>query len=148
MKIDSNDRFYDEIGIDIIPEINDTKLNMMQLLVLIDEWQRTYHFDKGVLIFQNKENLTNIQFNNNSLHKISKHTRGVQNLPKTLMHPTEIWSRWGDLKQMIVLRNYILIGQNISYICMTKDGIVTNAFAVTASLLNRYRRGLLMIRAK
>ena len=127
-------------------ELNDTRPKMFELLNIVDEWQKTYHFDKGIIVFQNKENFTNIRFNNNSLHEIAKHTRGVENLPETLMQPDEIWARWGDQKQLIVLKNYILIGSNISYIVQTKDGIVTNAFAVTASLIDRYRRGLLMIR--
>ncbi len=128
-------------------ELNDTKPKMFELINIVDEWQRTYHFDKGILTFQNKENLTNIRFNNNSLHEISKHTRGIENLPETLMHSDEIWSRWLDpKKQLVVLRNYIKFGSNINYVVSTKDGVVTNAFAVTASLVDRYRRGLLLIR--
>jgi len=34
---------------------------MFELLNIVDEWQKIYHFDKGIIVFQNKENLTNIR---------------------------------------------------------------------------------------
>jgi len=127
--------------------LNDTKPKMQELLVLVDEWQRTYHFDKGIIVFQNKENLTNIRFNNNSFHEIAKHTRGVENLPEALMRPDEIWSYWDDpKKQLSVRRNYILLGSNGNYVVKTKDGIVINAIFVVDSLIDRFRKGLLIIR--
>jgi hypothetical protein len=127
--------------------LNDTKPTMQELFAIFHEWQKDYHFEKDVITFQNKEQLANIRFNNNSFHEIAKHPKGAENLPETLMNPTEIWSRWNDPKdQMVVLRNYILIGQNISYICSTKDGIVIDAFACTASQVSRYRKGLILLR--
>jgi hypothetical protein len=127
-------------------EINDSKPQMLEILNIVDEWQKTYHFDKGIIVFQNKENLTNIRFDNNSLHEISKHPRGVENLPETLMNPDEIWSRWGDQKQLVVLRNYIKFGSNGNYVVQTKDGIVINGIFVVNSLIDRFRKGLILIR--
>ena len=127
-------------------QLNDTKPTMQELFAIFHEWQKDYHFEKDVITFQNKEQYSNIRFNNNSFHEVAKHPRGAENLPETLMNPNEIWARWGDEKQMIVLRNYILIGQNISYICQTKDGVVIDAFAATASQISKYRKGLILIR--
>jgi hypothetical protein len=59
------------------------------------------------------------------------------------MNPTELWSYWDDpKKQYDVCRNYILIDEKSSYIVQTKAGIVTDAFTIVPSKLNRYRKGL------
>lgn len=142
-----NNRFTDPISIKKINKLNDTKPSTFQFINLIDEWKKTYHVDKrDNIIFQNEENLTNIKFDNHSFHAISKNTRGAENLPETLMNPSEIWARWGDKKQMVVIRNYILFGANGNYVVTTKDGVVINGIFVVKSLVDRYRRGLLMIR--
>lgn len=127
-------------------KLNDTKPSTHEILAIIDEWNKKYHSDKGTIIFQNKENFSNVRFDNNSLHAIMKNSRGMENLPETIEHPTEIWARWAGKKQLDVLRNYILIGENGNYVVQTDKGIVVNAFFVVNSLLNRYRKGLLMIR--
>jgi len=127
-------------------KLNDTNPNTHEAIKIVDTWREKYHTDtKGNIIFQNKETLSNIFFNNHSFNLI-KNRRGLDNLPETLTNPSEIWSYWDDpKKQIVTMRNYILFGSNISYICQTKDGKVINAFGVTASLVNRYRKGLILI---
>jgi hypothetical protein len=127
--------------------LNDTKSSILEAIKIVDSWREKYHTDtKGNIIFQNKEQLTNIFFNNQSFHVISKNTRGFENLPETVIHPDEIWARWGDSKQLIVLRNYLKFGENINYCVQTRDGIIINAFAVVDSLVDRYRKGLILLR--
>ena len=140
-------RFSDIPTVISLPKLNDTKPSTHELLVILDEWQKKYPFQKEVIIFQNKEWLSNIRFTSNSFHELQKHSRGAENLPGTLIHPTEIWSYWDDPKvQMVTWRHYILIGSNISYIVKTKDAVVMDAFAVTASQVSRYRKGLLLLK--
>ena len=129
-------------------KLNDTRPSTFQFINIVDEWKKTYHIDsRGNIVFQNKMSLANIRFDNHSFHNISKNsTRGVENLPETLANPTELWMRWGDESQTVVIRNYILIGSNFSYLCQTKDGIVTNGFSVINSLLSKYRKGLLLLK--
>jgi hypothetical protein len=126
--------------------LNDTKPNMHQLFSITGDWEKGRHVTKGVIYFQNKETLANVKFTSDSFHTISKNPRGVENLPDCVENPSEIWSFWDDpKKQMVTMRNYILIGSNISYICQTRDGVIINAFGITASRLDRYRKGLLLL---
>lgn len=114
------------------------------ILNIVDSWREKYHHGtKGQVIFQNKTTLTNIVFNNNSLHEIQKHDKGFEYLPTTLTGPDEIWMSWGDAKQRVVLRNYIMFGK-ISYVVQTRDGVVTDAFAITKKGANKYRKGIVI----
>ncbi len=128
--------------------LNDTKPSMHEFLAVTDGWRKDFHVDKlGVIVFQNKEMLTNVRFTNQSFHAIAKHSRGVENLPLAIQTPSEIWSYWGDVQQSITMRNYILFGSNITYICTTKDGVITDAQGVTPSRANSFRKGLLLWKA-
>jgi hypothetical protein len=114
------------------------------MLNIIGEWRTKYHHDnKGQVIFQNKDTLTNVVFTNQSLHQIQKHDKGFEYLPKAITSPNEIWMSWGDAKQRVVLRNYILFGK-ISYVVQTRDGVITDAFAVTKKGANKFRRGVVI----
>jgi hypothetical protein len=128
-------------------KLNDTKPTMHQLFAITNDWEKDRHVSKGIIYFQNKETFANVKLTAGSFHTISKNPRGVENLPECIEHPTEIWSFWEDPeKQIVTMRNYILIGSNISYICQTRDGVITNAFGVTPSRLNRYRKGLILLK--
>lgn len=128
-------------------EINLTKPNMLQILSIIDEWKGKYHHDKSNVIFQNKKLLTNIVFDNHSLHTISQNNpTGFENIPDALINPSEVWSYWQDSKnQDIVIRHYILIGEKKCYICITKMGVIQNAFVFDLKRLDQYRKGALML---
>jgi hypothetical protein len=129
-------------------KLNDTKPSTFQFINIIDEWKKTYHVNaRGEIVFQNKESLANVRFDNHSFHNISKNSRGVENLPETIQQPTEIWMRWEDeIKQDVVLRNYILTGSNFSYICQTRAGVVVNGLTVVNSRVDKYRKGLLFLK--
>lgn len=109
------------------------------------EWRRKYHRDgKANLIFQNKATLTNVRLGDLALHKISRHSKGMENLPRTIQRPTEIWSLWEDPEnQRVVLRNYILYGK-ISYVVQTRDGDVYDAFAISRRQANKFRKGVIL----
>ncbi len=127
--------------------INDTKPTTLELMNLHNEWSEKYHTEKdGTIIFQNKKQLSNIRFDNHSFHALTKNSRGAENLPECLMNPDEIWAKWGNKEQTIVLRNYLLFGENITYICQTKDGVFTDGFGVTPSQVDKYRKGLILLR--
>lgn len=108
---------------------------------LINEWKGKYHTTtQGNIIFQNKQVMSNVVFTHNSMHKIQAHSKGVEQLPETIMTPDELWSRWEDVKtQRIVLRNYVMGG----YVVQTRDGIITDAFATAQ--VNKYRVGALVV---
>jgi SPP1 gp7 family putative phage head morphogenesis protein len=115
-----------------------------QVMTIVNQWKDKYSTDKkGNVIFQNKDTFTNVILNNIAIHHIQKHPRGFEGLPNTIENPDEIWGMWGDEKQMIVLRNYITFGKTASYIVQTKDGIITDAFAVSNGSLNKFRKGLI-----
>jgi len=128
-------------------KLSDTKPTMQQFLNITDEWRKDYHVDKhGVIIFQNKTLLANIRFTNDSFHEVAKNPRGAENIPNTVISPSETWSYWGDANQRVTLRNYILFGSNGNYVVQTKDGIIQNAFFVVNSQIDKYRKGLILLR--
>ena len=116
------------------------------LLNIVESWKQKYHQDKmGDLVLQNKELMANVKLTNNGLHEISKHSRGFENIPDVVMHPDECWGSWQDPKtQRVVLRNYIKFGK-VSYLVQTKDGIITDAFAVNNASCNKFRKGIPLI---
>ena len=127
-------------------KLSDTKPTMHQLIAVTDDWRKDNHVDKhGVIIFQNKEQLSNIRFTNDSFHSVAKNPRGAENLPETVKQPTEIWSYWGDASQKVVMRNYILSGSNGNYVVTTKDGLIISGIFVVNSSLDKYRKGLILI---
>ena len=119
---------------------------MTHFVNVISRWQRDYHVDnRHNLVFQNKKTLTNVRLSTGILHEISKHSRGFQNIPQAIISPTEIWSKWEDPgEQRRVLRAYILMGR-ISYVVMTLDGQVLDAFAVPNKAINKYRTGVILL---
>lgn len=108
---------------------------------LVNEWRGKYHINsKGDIIIQNKTTMANVVFTHNSMHRIQEHSKGVDDLPDTIMTPDSIWSKWEDVKtQRVVLRNYI----RGNYIVQTRNGIITDAFATAQ--VNKYRVGVLIV---
>lgn len=119
---------------------------MFQMLQLVDEWRKEYHHDKTKVIFQNKELLTNVYFTDHSLHSI-KNSKGLERLPETITEPNEVWSYWKESeKQDIAIRNYIKFGEKNNYLVQTEKGQIIDAFIVINSDLNKYRKGLILIK--
>lgn len=106
----------------------------------VNKWRHNYHTDHaGTVIFQNKETLTNVRFTNKSMHVIQGHSKGVEQLPDTIIHPEEIWSWWKDAKdQKDVCRAYI----KGNYVVLTEAGQITDSFLVRSA--DKYRRGCLI----
>lgn len=117
---------------------------MHHLLRIVDEWRNEYHTKpNGDIVFQNKQLMSNIFFTSASLHTIAKHSTGFENIPMVLTSPDEVWMRWEDTKsQQVVLRNYIKFGK-MSYVVQTRNGVVTDAFAVTNTAANNFRTGVI-----
>lgn len=126
------------------PEILDAK-GLHYLMQITQEWRDKYPKNNhGDIIFQHEPTFANVVFTTKSLHTIQAHSRGVENIPETIMHPDELWSLWEDPKtQRIVIRYYIGIGK-VSYVVKTRDGIVMDAFAVGGKAVNKYRKGVLL----
>ena len=122
----------------------DKPYTLHQLIQIIDSWRETEHINNsGDIVFQNEETFTNVKFGSNSLHEIQKHSRGFEQLAETIKEPDEIWMRWEDeVKQKVVLRNYIRAGASC-YIVQTRDGIIVDAFAVSRTNCDKYRKGLI-----
>jgi uncharacterized protein with gpF-like domain len=117
---------------------------MHHLLNILHDWKAKYHTNKeGDLMFQNSDTYSNVILTDNIIHVIEKHSRGFENIPNAITNPDEIWSYWGDDSQLIPIRNYILFGKTC-YIVQTKNGKITDAFSVTKSASNNYRKGVLL----
>jgi hypothetical protein len=116
---------------------------MHYLIEIVNDWREKHHVDKnGDIVFQNKRLLTNVRFTTAAFHAAQQHSRGFENIPATIASPDEVWSLWEDRKaQKVVLRNYIRFGKP-GYVVQTRDGVITDAFAVTPSGVNKYRKGL------
>jgi len=115
-----------------------------QVMAIVDDWKDKYTTDKkGNVIFQNNDTYTNVILSNISIHNIQKHPRGFEGLPSTIEKPDEIWGTWENEKQTVVLKNYITFGKKISYIVQTKDGVITDAFAVSNGSLSKFRKGVI-----
>jgi hypothetical protein len=118
---------------------------MHHLLAILDEWRKEYHSNHaGDIIFQNNRLLSNVKFTQASFHAIQKHSAGFENIPAVIAKPDEVWSGWEDVKkQHVVLRNYLKFG-DVSYLVKTRDGVVVDAFALSNSAVNGFRRGCLI----
>lgn len=123
----------------------DAAISMRYLMEVVEEWRRKYYVDKKHnIVFQNNATYANVRLNDSTISKIVKHGRGMQNLPDTIMHPDEIWTGWEDEDtQRVVLRAYLKIGR-ICYIVKTRDGRVTDAFALSRGHANKYRTGVIV----
>lgn len=110
---------------------------------LIDQWRKAHWEDTlGNIVFQNKQTLTNVFLTPEAIHAIKQHPRGAEKLTDTIERPSEIWSRWKDVyKQRVVLRNYLLFGQNISYLVQTAGGQVQDAKIISRNNAERFRIG-------
>lgn len=115
------------------------------IVATVDEWRDKYDTDKaGDIVFRNKALYANVRFTANAIHAIQKHARGFENIPATISHPDEVWSSWEDpKKQRVTLRNYIKFGK-VSFVVQTRDGILTDAFAVPKGNINKYRKGVVL----
>ena len=126
-------------------ELEGLSSGMQFFLDTVHEWKRTYKVNsKGEIIIQNEDLLTNVILSDNALHKIQKHLKGFENIPKAIQEPNEVWAFWENKKhQRVVLRNYILFGKK-NYIVSTRDGVVTDAIAVTNTKTEQYRKGVIL----
>lgn len=122
---------------------------MHNVLTIIDEWRSHFHVAQNHdIIFQNQELLANVRFNNNSLHNIRNHTKGIELVPETVMHPDEVWSHWKDVEdQKVVNRSYIKYGKDVAFIVNTTDGLIVDAFVVSKNAADKYRHGCILKRA-
>lgn len=120
-------------------------IGLHYMMNLAQDWRKDYHTDhRGNIVFQNKKTHANVRLNDMAIHTIHKHSRGVANLPDTIMNPSEVWSKWEDVgKQTKVLRSYLLFGST-SYVVLTLDGQVMDAFACSNKEIKRYRTGVII----
>jgi hypothetical protein len=133
-------------------ELDSDKHSMLDMARLIDDWKQNNHIDAyHNIIFQNKELLTNVKLPSNYLHQGHVNSRGFENLPETIMNPSEVWSYWKDSdkkKQFDACRNYLIFGGDINYCVTTEAGVIKKAQAVVPSKIDRLRKGLIIYRNK
>lgn len=143
---------YKTFGLDSADKLGgDTKLTGLAakgvhyLLETVESWKQKYGTNQaGEIIFQNKELMSNVRFNNNSFNHIRVHSTGFENIPEAIMSPSEVWATWEDTdSQQTVLRNYILFGR-VSYVVQTKAGVIVDAFSVSNTAANKYRKGVIL----
>lgn len=132
-------------------ELNPDKWSMLQIANEVDKWRQKYHTDsKHSIIFQNRATLSNVVFTSNFLHDISTgNPRGFSNIPLTITSPDEIWSYWDDPRpkfQTIAIRNYIIFTEKLCYVVTTKAGVIIKASAVVPSLVQKYRKGVIIFK--
>lgn len=148
----ANSVTYKNFGLDSADKLGgDTKLTglaakgMHYLLDIVEDWKKQYHHAaNGDIIFQNTRLMSNVIFNSRSLNAVRGHSSGFENLPKCIMAPDEVWSTWVDVDtQMKVQRCYMLFGR-VSYCVKTVDGIIIDAFSISNTAANKYRRGVLL----
>lgn len=120
--------------------------SLRHLVAIVQEWKGKYHTnEKGDIIFQNKQTYSNVVFTTAAFHTIQQHSMGFENIPETIESPDEIWSYWKDPKeQLIVLRNYLKFGKQNSYLVITRDSKVIDAFTLSNKATKKYRRGVIL----
>ena len=124
--------------------MNTSTPNFREQLEIFNEWKKVYHVNnEGDVVFQNKDFMFNVRFTDNSLHYIHKNSRGMENIPKTVIEPDEVWGVWQNVSTQIeVLLNYILVEGKTAYIVQTRKGIIENAFLTKN--VNKYRVGVVL----
>ena len=103
-----------------------------QALVIFREWQATElkaPENQNDIIFRNHEWMLNVRMTQESLNKIGKKTRGIENIKKTIEHPDEIYAKWVDpKKQKAVHMTYMVHDGKFTYFVETESGKVTDAY--------------------
>jgi hypothetical protein len=122
--------------------MNTTTPTMHQMLVTIEEWKSGRKHNQYEIIFQNKQLLTNIMFNQKSLNNIARNSKGFENLLSTVESPNEVWS---ELVEGDIVRRYIKIENDNIYVVVTYNGVVENAFISSQNKLNKYRMGVWLV---
>lgn len=124
--------------------MNLTTPTLKQQIEIVSDWRKEFHVNnEGDVVFQNKEFLMNVRFTDNTLHYIQKKPQGMENIPKAIREPDEIWGQWENVKNQVeVLMNYILVEGKQGYIVQTRKGIIENAFLTRN--VNKYRVGLIL----
>ncbi len=118
-------------------KLNTATYTDYQCKLALNEWKK----DNADIIFSNHDWMLNIRLSQKSLEKISKKTRGFQNIKNAIENPSEIWMRWAnDDLQDIVLTNYVLHDKNYSYIVETKAGEIIDAYFRTHTDSKRLRQ--------
>lgn len=123
----------------------DTGPSMHYRMKIVSEWREKYHVDnQHNIILQNKATFANVRLSDAAIHRIGQHARGFENVPETVESPDEIWTGWEDpTAQRHVLRNYLKFGR-VCYIVKTRDGLVTDAFALSRKQAYKYRIGCIL----
>jgi SPP1 gp7 family putative phage head morphogenesis protein len=111
-------------------ELNTTIYEPYQVLLAIEDWQKVQPTrERKELLFRNHEWKLNVFMNTESVQKIAKKTRGIENIKTAIEHPDELWGRWANVdNQKVVVMNYIIFQKNSAYIVETKGGIVQDAY--------------------
>lgn len=111
----------------------------------VNKWENKYHTrPNGDIVFQWRERYTNVTWNANSMHAVQSHQRGIENLPDTIQHPDEVWSKWANPeKQQVSERVYLKFGKTC-YIVKTSGGVIEDAFAVSPTAADKYRKGVIL----
>lgn len=119
--------------------------DLHKVVNIVKKWEKDHHTRRtGEIVFQNTRLFTNVIWNNQSLHEVQKHQRGIENIPATIQDPDEVWTNWADVEsQQATKRTYLKFGKTC-YLVQTLDGIIQDAFAVTPSAADRFRTGVII----
>jgi hypothetical protein len=141
-------RFIQNPGIIFGTKINTNKISITNVLSIIKDWTEKYPSDKkGDLVFQNKEYLLNVFFNNKSMNALKHNPNGMENLPGTIQKPDELWAKWQDVNsQKLVIMHYICYDNDNAYIVRTLKGEIEFATLSNLKNLDKYRQGILFMK--
>lgn len=123
----ANDANYEMFGakIDKFTKLNTKYYSDYAVKLTSDEWKNK----NNDIVFKNTEWSLNVFLEQNTLKKLAKKSRGIENIKSTIEKPHEIWARWQDPKnQKVVIMNYFAHDKNYSYIVETTGGYVTDAY--------------------
>jgi hypothetical protein len=130
-------------------KLNTRMYNSYQVNLAVNDWhEKTPSKDRTEILFRNHDWMLNIRMNQETINKIGSKTRGFENIRKAVEQPSEIWARWEDAdEQKDVRMNYILFGQDYTYVVETLSGLIQDAYLLQSeSSINNRRIGIKMMR--
>lgn len=128
--------------------IDTRRIPITDVLRIVKSWVDKYKvLPKGDIVFQNQEFMLNVKFTNESLVKVKKNPRGLENLPEAIANPNEIWASWENPQdQHVVLINYILKDDKHIFVVQTRKGEVVKTMINTIANIDVYRKGIIFVK--
>lgn len=152
---------------DVLPNANDSDSEMYELSSKTElrEILVTKKYDEKIIklvasewgqndpmrdiYFQNREFLLTAHLSYDTLKKLGKKTKGIENIRDTIEHPSEIWGTWVDTKkQKEAQLQYIKFdGKNAFIVTVVKGKVVDAIYRQHTDSKNLRRKGVLFVKS-